>query len=249
MNNSGGLSLLLFLSLLYSVRCSHDIITCRDQEDYTHFMYKICSQSLPCKHLFHLYPITPGDVTHLSVTPERDAFIDYRNERDIELFSRQLAAKPIFPMLRKHQHKTAGGGVVATAAATTVLHNTMPVSWLPITSVHFDVSTTCAGNESLYTQSMVMTALYGMHIYKLTVADEFFCHDPNERLLVDPLTNESICVCKTGKSCNNDSNFDELFTFLLVILIFGIFAFIITVFVGLFYKRSMIYDLWGSSRL
>lgn len=238
-----GLSLLLLFVLVHAVSCSQGVvITCHDQHDLNHFLYKICSQSHPCKHLFHLYPLTPSDASHLSATLERSAFIDYRNERDAQLFARQLTAKPIFPLLRKHQQHTT---------VATVLHNTMPAAWLPTISVHFDAAAAaavaCSDNESLYSPLTVMTALHAMHVYKLTVADEFFCHDPNERLLIDPATNESVCVCKTGKSCDNDSNFDELFTFLLVILIFGIAAFIMTVFVSLFYKRSMIYDLWGSS--
>ncbi len=126
----------------------------------------------------------------------------------------------------------------------------MPEEWLPTTSVLFnkDAPVACSDDVALQSAYNVMSALYGMHIYKVMVADEHFCHDPNERFLIDPLSKESFCICKIGKSCNNDSTFDELFTFLLVILIFGIVAYIFTTFISLFYKRAMLYDLWGNQK-
>lgn len=229
------LLLLLFLTGIIS----GETITCHDEDDYYHFLYNICAQALPCKHLFHLYPLTTNDASHLAGTPERTAFIDYRNDRDYQLFRHQLSGKALFPLLEQ------------VATSHIVLHKTMPDAWLPTVSVLFkqgsvaSSSPPCREDTSLHNPVTVMTVLYALHIYKLTVSDDFFCHDPNERLFIDVVTNDTICVCKTGKVCDNDSNFDELFTFLLVILIFGIFAFIITIFVGLFYKRSMIYDLWG----
>lgn len=233
-----GVSMTLLWLFLFICVISGETINCHDEDDYYHFMYNICSQSLPCKHLFHLYPLTPDDASHLQKTPERSAFIDYRNDRDYQLFRHQLLGRPILPQQQQQQQRI-------------VLHNTMPDAWLPTTSVLYkqDVATPrCSEDTSLHNPVTVMTVLYAMHIYKLTVSDDFFCHDPNERLFIDPVTNDTICVCKTGKVCDNDSNFDELFTFLLVILIFGIVAFIITIFVSLFYKRSMIYDLWGTHK-
>lgn len=229
--------LLIVLSVFIVVGIRGGAITCHNEDDYYHFLYDICVQALPCKHLFHLYPMTPDAASRLAQTPERSAFIDYRNDRDYQLFRHQLSGRALFPM--------------ATTTMTTsqiVLHKTMPDAWLPTARILFkqDAGTPrCSEDTSLRNPLTVMTVLYTLHIYKLTVSDDFFCHDPNERLFIDVETNDTICVCKTGKVCDNDSNFDELFTFLLVILIFGIFAFIITIFVGLFYKRSMIYDLWG----
>ena len=242
------LVVVLFLAPLS--RAQQHQITCQSEDDYYHFLYKICTQSTPCRHLFHLYPMTHSAVTtqQVGATPERDAFIDYRNDRDFQLFRHQLATKPIFriglPDSEENNTLTATT-TLRSSGHHLVLQNTMPDSWLPTTTVFFkDESTACSESDvTLQEPGVALSALYGMHIYKMTVADEFFCHDPNERLLIDPLTNETFCICKTGKSCNNDSNFDQLFTFLLVILIFGIIAFIIAIFAGLFYKRHLLHEV------
>lgn len=218
-----------FLILCCVVVYAQDVITCQHQDDYFHFLYKICIQSTPCRHLFHLYPLEVSNTTTISATPERDGFIDYRNERDYQLFRHQLYGKPIF-----HTQ--------AASSERLVLHHALPDAWIPTTSVVFNQDiVACSSNEP--STHLALHVLYALHIYKMVIADDYYCHDPNERFLIDPLTNQTLCICKTGKSCNNDSNFDDLFFFLMVILIVAIVAACISIFASLFYKRAMLHDL------
>lgn len=227
---------LLFLSFVIAVSAQQqaDVLTCQSHEDYMHFLYKVCSQTIHCKVLFNLYPLEESDMQRISETPEREAFVDYRNTRDFQLFAQQLTASPIFRIQSQTDHL--------------LLENTMPDEWLPTTSVLFkeDVDA-CSDDMSTHHRYRVISALYAMTIYKMQIADDFFCPDPNERLLVNPVTNRTYCHCKTDKSCANASNFDQLIYFLMVTLIFGIVAACIATFASIFYKQAILDTITRSS--
>ena len=209
---------------------------CQNDDDYYRLLYKICSQTLPCKHLYHLYPVTVGGVIETTELPD---FVDYRNGRDFQVFRQQLSRVAIFNI-------TLEGEVVSTNKTRNVLQNTMPIEWLPNISIALQASsnTLCSEDVRNLNPVFVGSALYGMHIYKVTISDDNYCQDPNERFFTDPLNGKPLCVCKPGgKLCNNDANFNKLFSFLLECLIVSVFAFIIVTFATTFIKRSMLDDL------
>lgn len=219
--------LFLLISSYFCQQSEQNIIVCQNEEDFLRLLYNTCIQTFACRTLYHLYPL---DASHVSPTPERDSFIDYRNERDFDLFSHQLSRSLIF----KYENDTAIVGIERRL----VLQGLVPAVWLPQTVVRFDGLTLCY-NMTLE-PLVAVSVLYSMHIYKIVVADEFFCHDPNERFLLDPITNTSFCICKQGKSCDNESNFDFLMIRLAVILIFAIFIFVLALLISLFYKRYLL---------
>ena len=220
--------LLLLFGLLLLPCEAEELIVCQNEEDYYQFLYQICIQSSPCRHLYHLYPL---DQVKENEVPETAAFIDYRNSRDFDLFRHQLERSLIFRM---------NGTLAVKSERRLVLQNLVPNEWLPDVRVLLKADHREQCHKRVIGRTHALYILYALHIYKVVVADEYFCHDPNERLLLDPLTNSVHCVCKKGKSCHNESNFTHLITLLMSLLIFGVFLLSVAIFASLFYKRHLL---------
>lgn len=207
-------------------------IACQSEDDYYRLLYRICIQSSPCKHLFHLYPLL--DTASNEKIPETTAFTEYRNQRDFDLFTHQLSRSLIF---RIHN-----ADVVIQDERRLVLQNLVPEAWLSEIDVHIAKSGT-ACSEGEIRPNHAIHALYAMHLYKITVSDEFFCRDPNERFLLDPETDTDYCLCKKKKSCHNDSNFDHYLTIFMPILVFALLIFAFAIIANLFYTRHLLHQL------
>lgn len=207
-----------------------NVIICQNEDDFYRLLYNICIQASPCRMLYHLYPLTQQNENQIIDTPERNAFIDYRNERDYNLFRHQLSRTLIFRI----------NGTLVELERRLILQGLVPEAWLPTTIVRIGGDQVSPCYNTTIEVSDIISALYSLHLYKLVVADEFFCHDPNERLLLDPLSNATFCKCKLGKSCNNESFFAYLMTRLSVIIIFGIAATVLTLYVGFFYTHYLL---------
>jgi len=215
----------LFVVLIFFIVRGEEII-CQSEDDYYLLLYKTCIQSAPCRHLYHLYPLR--SLKEDNALPETSAFIDYRNQRDYDLFRHQLSRNLIFRATTNDTERRL------------VLQGLVPDAWLPDVAIRFKDGYQPACNEMTLSPVYAVYALYSMHLYKMVVADEFFCHDPNERLLLDPLTERLFCVCKKGKSCHNESNFNHLLTLLMTLLIFSLFIFALALFANLLYKRYLL---------
>lgn len=223
---------MIVLLLYFIVVVQSQILVCQDETDYYQWLYGICIQSSPCRQLYYLYPILGGrSLNQIKETPEKEAFVAYRNSKDFSLFQHQLSRILIFQ-------------INSTDERRLVLKGLVPDTWLPNLTIILRNNTAllCSDNDTI-DPSVAIVALYSMHLYKMVLSDEFFCHDPNERLLLDPLTNATICVCKKNKSCDNDSHFDFLITFLVTLLIFGMIINTISIFASLFHKRRLLYGL------
>lgn len=231
------LTCLVTLVILCGVRAQEDIIRCQNEDDYYHLLYNTCLQAKVCKLLFHLYPLR--EESDVGNTAERTAFIDYRNKRDYQLFRDQLSKSLIF-----QQDST---GLLLTGAVPDerrlVLQNLIPSVWLPTTIVNFNLSQPVLCSETDLPPQQALHALYALHLYKTTVSDEFFCHDPNERLLIDPVTETAYCICKKEKICNNESNYNHLLIMLMIILIFSMFIVGVFSIAGIFYKQYQLTEL------
>lgn len=227
-----------FLTLIaLSLQQQQQQVTCQSEDDYYHLLYKICSQTIPCKHLYHLYPVVQGVGERILATAELADFVDYRNGRDFQLFRQQLSRVSLF--------NVSVEGEPVSNRTRNVLQKTMPDDWLPKINISLQASNATPCNEDArnFNSVFVGSALYSMHIYKVTVSDDNYCYHPNERFFVDPLTDKPLCDCQPGKLCDNDSNFNKLFASLLEFLIVSVLAFIIVNFASTFLKRSMLDDL------
>lgn len=218
--------LLLFVTLCSGAEI---IVSCQSEEDYYRLLYSICLSSPPCKILFHLTPPTLINDTAVAVTPpEQLAYITQLGEEDFALFQYQASQYTILPLTTQNHSES-------------VLGKVLPGVWLPNISVLIDASLTspCAliGNIEA---SVALTALYAMHLYKMIISDEFFCHNPNERIFLDIETREPYCRCKTGKECESESNFNQLYTFLQIVLITLIAILILSTLGSVFYKRHLL---------
>lgn len=224
--------MLLYITIVVLIALcqTSDEIVCQSENDYYLLLYKICIQSAPCRHLYHLYPLEVESALANNGVPETDAFIDYRNQRDFGLFRYQLSRLLIFRVSNATERRL-------------VLQNLVPDAWLPNITVSFSRGGDACSDEEHIQPIHAIYALYAMHLYKMVVSDEFFCRDPNERFLLDPLTDTSFCIDKTGKSTHNESNFDHYLTLFMPILIFSMLIFAFALFANLFYKRYLLYGL------
>ena len=222
--------MILFLLLIGCFQAEANVILCQNEHDYYKLLYNICIQALPCKSLYHLYPLSGQSVNQIINTPNKEAFIDYRNERDYDLFVQQLTRSLIFRF----------NGSMVELERRLVLQGLVPEAWLPTTIIRFGGEEVPPCFNATIELSDIISALYSLHIYKISIADEFFCHDPNERFFLNPLSNKSICRCKPGKLCDNNSFFNYLMVQLSSILITGIAATIVTLFIIIFYKHYLL---------
>lgn len=216
--------------LLFVTLCSAEIIvSCQSEEDYYRLLYRICQSSPPCKILFHLVPPNPINDTAIGVSPpEQLAYFTQLQQEDFILFAYQSMQFTLIPLTT--QNRSEG-----------VLGKVLPSVWLPNVSVLINstTSTPCALEENI-DPSVALTALYAMDIYKTVVSDEFFCHNPNERIFLDIETREPYCRCKTDKKCETESNFNQLYTFLQIVLIVLIGVLILATLGSVFYKRYLL---------
>jgi hypothetical protein len=202
------------------------VLECQNHNDYLIFLYNLCLQSPPCRLPFDLSPIDP-DVNTVADTAQKNDFIRYTNERSFQLFRDQMNKKQIFPS--------------ALTTQKTIFETILPPEWLP--NIQFiinpNASLPCSSQSYNSSNIIIIASLYAMSIYKWTMTDEFFCHDHNEHLFLSP-TGGYYCQCKEGKSCDNDSNTDNLLVLLIVFLIFSNVLLIMFLLYSLYSKKLLI---------
>jgi hypothetical protein len=228
----------LFLFLLLCSFGESLSMRCQSEQTYFQFLYNLCIGSAPCRHLYHLYPTETNAMASMTVA-ERESFIAYRNERDFQLFQHQLSARPIFSLLEEE----GGGGTVENTMLLMSVLSEDTFRHITVLVNESQESSDCIVGENMDQKVLIsLSALHSLHLYKMTVADELFCHDPNERLLLD-VNNEAHCICKQGKVCSQDINYEQTIPVLLIILIAVIMAWLIAIFASLYAKRGFLYQL------
>ncbi len=225
---------LVLVFFIYHSNATDLVLQCQNENDYLVFLYNLCLKSPPCKQPFHLSPINTN-VNTLVDTEQKNAFIRYTNERNFQLFRSQLNRKQIFPITT-----TTSSSLQATTEKT-IFETILPSEWLPTIQVNINANANipCSSENYNASNSIIIASLYAMSIYKLTMVDEFFCHDHNERLFLSP-SGEINCQCKEGKSCDNDSHTDELLKLLIIFLIFAIALLIAFLLYSLYSKKLLI---------
>lgn len=210
--------LLLIVCATSSSNDNETIIVCQSETDYYQFLYRVCLASTPCRVLFYLSPP--------AVSTTEETYIRYLNEQDFELFRHQLTQYPLIDQEN---------------STNTVLSKILPSEWKPSISLLIDenAGVACSNATTPIDPWIALTMLYAMHLYKTIVGDEYFCHHPNERLVLDADL-QPYCLCKTGKSCDSESNFNQLYTFLQIVLVILIVILICATLGSIFYKRHLL---------
>lgn len=216
----------ILLLFICQFNASDLVLKCQNENDYLVFLYNLCLQSPTCKQPFHLSPINTN-VNTLFNTEQKNAFIQYTNEHTFQQFRNQLNKKQIIPSISAQQQ--------------IIFEKILPSEWIPRIQLIIDpnASMPCSSESYNASNSIVIASLYAMSIYKLTMSDEFFCHDHNEHLFLSP-SGEFVCQCKEGKSCDNDSHTDELLQLLVIFLIFAIVLLIAFMLYSLYSKKLLI---------
>lgn len=220
------ITLLLFFMLI-SWTHTTTVVICQSEEDYYQLLYRVCLNSPVCKTLFHLTP----PVLLPSSSLEQTQYITYQTEQDFALFRHQLRQHTILPLTTQARNES-------------ILRVMVPSTWIPDIAVSIDESavTSCGFDTNALINlapGVALTTLFALHTYKTSVSDEFFCHNPNERLIIDEEVGP-YCLCKAGKVCDTESNFNHLYMILQVILIVLISLLILTTMGSLVYKRYLL---------
>lgn len=203
---------------------------CQNENDYYVLLYKLCLRSAPCRQPFHLKPIPIGNTSGHQLS-----FARYQNERDFQFFKSQFSQSPPF-VVESHQQ------------GALILASLMPREWLPDIVVRYDASSEVACSSAIdrVDRAVVLASLYSMSMYKLALSDEFFCHDHNEQLRLSP-DGQFYCLCKEGKSCDNENHTDQLLVVLMAFLIFGVAMLVVALFYSLFTKKRLVTKLQAAS--
>lgn len=182
---------------------SMHVIGCRDQTDYHYLLYRICNRSTLCRQDYYFdeedrsinAPLSPQSYTAAQLT------------QSVRRFLYQLEYTQFFVT---QDYNDAPEGTVHDQVF--LLEENWPVDWLPNYVIHFDRvrhNATCSRTASLasaqYREFSQLT-LYQLQTHRHFVANERYCYDPNEELKLDDMGHKH-CMCRRGKSCNEDANF------------------------------------------
>ncbi len=204
------------LVLLFSLSIHHTncqtIVVCQNQTDYHTLLFKICERSLPCSRLYYIDPIL--DTNNLTDT-------NIMNLHDFVRFSHQMERISIFDVY--YNGSTLDNPIGIAVAREKLLSKMIPIEWASEIKIIFSPSLAeserCGGTYDLSSANgnkiFFHSVLNALQTFKLFISEEFACSDPNEKLhLTDE--GEFICICKKGKSCNNESNFANILEIVMI---------------------------------
>lgn len=256
--------MLLFLIFIFNIKSQifniteDENIICSDKEDSQILLYKICASEIMCSELYQIpkyirqYILSnPTLDPRIELGMGIDGFgIHFENfiyvTKDIGIIqSLSDVASQInnnnnlndiynFIWVKSWQNKTKN-----------IIYNDNLLI-IPLTTFQcstLDMINFYPGETQNIKMLYIYSIIYSLMIYKeyFTMGDE--CNDPNEKRIMDQLTEEGRCVCVDGKICGQENQFQNIIVTITVFLVIMMGTkFIVDIYstVSLFHKIDLI---------
>lgn len=206
-----------------------NIISCQNENDFSLLLYQICSLEHTCNELYY---INEDDILNSIDFNNYDSIIRLYANKQFKKFTYQLLSINLF--ITSKIIKLNNTHYTETYNSPTFL-NLWPLNWIPPYIIQFNNSQSSYCYKSIDITSIdspylkfIYTTIDSLKTYKQLVTNEHICNDANEKLILDSNYKFS-CICKNGKSCNNENNFRKLLVFLMICILALVIIWIVTI--------------------
>ena len=194
-------------------------IQCQNQNDFNLLLYQICALEHICNEIYY---ISEDSILNSIDFTNYDSVTRLFYSKEFKKFSYQLNSINLFIYRIEN----------STDYLQPTFLNLWPLSWVPPFIIQFNQSQSeyCFQSIDILTDNnlhFMYSSLDLLKTFKLFVTNDIYCNDHNEKLVLN-YNYQFVCICKNGKSCDNEPNFKKLIIFLFVSLILLLILWIIT---------------------